>query len=181
MATKSTFFKLECSQATWTFIVYKSDGWYEKNWQKQSAKQYLHLGLNIYNVYQIGLSKVYFMLMGIARESNLSKLRLPLSFGSQTFLIEGVAFEFWYFTINPHSQKKIGIGLTRQQLTGCRENLDSFRALKLSNLESFSVRKSSFRVLRVLGPETLQSGDGIYMDGSHLLPFQTDWLYFCFC
>ena len=36
MATKSTVLKLECSQATWTFIVYIFDGWYEKNWQNKA-------------------------------------------------------------------------------------------------------------------------------------------------
>ena len=42
MATKSTFLKLECPQATWTFIVYICDGWYGKNWQKKSEKQFSH-------------------------------------------------------------------------------------------------------------------------------------------
>ena len=51
MASKSTFSKLECSQATYTFIVYIIDGWYEKNWQKQSAKQFSHgiLSLVLFN------------------------------------------------------------------------------------------------------------------------------------
>jgi hypothetical protein len=40
MVTKSTYLNLECSQATLTFIVYIFDGWYDKIWPKQSAKQF---------------------------------------------------------------------------------------------------------------------------------------------